>query len=77
MVDYEGLTSHRIEFVPRNISVQRYCRNVSIMDDVLLEEKEVFTLELMIGPQNPAGMVRLGTHNSAIVTILDNEVASK
>jgi len=56
-----------------NVSQQRYCRSISIVDDNIFEETEFFKLELMVGPQNSLGMVTITPHTTSTVSILDNE----
>ena len=71
--DYGALTGFSLG--PFNNSVRQLSFNVSIMNDVILEENEDFTASLTV---SPADRTRLGNRvtvqpNVATVTVLDND----
>ena len=71
--DYGALTGFSLG--PFNNSVRQLSFNLSIVNDVILEENEDFTASLTV---SPADRTRLGNRvtvqpNVATVTVLDND----
>ena len=52
-VDFEPLVSQQIDFTSGSGEGSFECLNITITDDMIVEEEETFSLELMPGADQP------------------------
>ena len=77
--DYRGLTAQHVIFTDNTSSphsVRRQCVNVTIIDDMLSEKTEEFSLELQMDPMMHPGAT-IGPNSTASVSLLDNDTPGK
>lgn len=75
--DYTGPSQSTLTFIPgQTVGAQR-CTDVSVLDDNLIEDDEIFTLSLVVSPMDASAVMFVAGQNFTTITILQDPDDSK